>query len=455
MHLRNQNDREKVSLMNVLLIGAGYVGLVTGVVLSNTHKVTLLDVDESKIKMINQGDSPLFEPNLPQLLRLAISEGRLHACLPSEELSMQDMIFICVGTPSSSNGAVDLSSVEQATSMIFDKIDEICGDYCVLGMKSTVPPGTTRRLLLKRVHNNNQSDRIGIVSNPEFLSEGSAVENAQHPDRIIIGTNDNFAAKQTKKMHEECLGVDETVYHHTTLESAELCKYVSNCFLATKISFANEIANLAEHIPGVNFEDVMRGVGMDHRIAPSFFEPGAGFGGSCLPKDLNGLIHYAQNWLTESTPLMRTVWQVNSQRPKRLVDMLLECIGDIRSKKIAILGLAFKPGTDDTRESPSLKIIHHLNELEAEIWVHDPVVRKEDIPKSLLSKINFTMSLEDCMNNSDGCILVTKWEQYLDIGLRGIVKNMRNKTFIDGRRMFSKEEIPDGVTYRSIGMPIL
>jgi UDPglucose 6-dehydrogenase len=437
--------------MKVMIIGAGYVGLTMGVVLSATHEVTLLDVDEDKVKAINEMKSPIHEKGMSDLLTRGISEGRLRAMTPEEILGRHDVVLICVGTPSSSDGSVDLSYVESAAAMVLERANEIFSKYCVIGIKSTVPPGTTRRFVLEPLDRDGLTHRTGAAFNPEFLREGSAIEDAQKPDRIVIGASDAKALELVKRMYEECLTRSSTAFVETSLESAELCKYVSNSFLALKISFANEIANIVEKIPGANFAEVMLGVGLDSRIAPSFFGAGAGYGGSCFPKDVSELIHLAQHDLSVETPILKATQRINSERPRKLVDMLLRCIPDVHGVKISVLGLAFKPETDDIRESPSLSVIEILQTLGAEVWVHDPLLNEIQLDDEFMNSVTAVDDIDICLTNASGCILMTNWENYANTGLDGLTRLMKKKIFIDGRRAFVNDSIPSDVVYTAVG----
>ena len=437
--------------MKIMIIGAGYVGLTMGVVLSATHEVTLLDVDEDKVKTINEMKSPIHEKGISDLLTKGVSEGRLRAITPDEALGCHDIVLICVGTPSSSDGSVDLSYVESAANMVFEQANGILSKYSVIGIKSTVPPGTTRRLVLERLERDGLVHRIGAAFNPEFLREGSAIRDAQKPDRIVIGANDAKASGRVKRMYEECLTRNTTTFVETSLESAELCKYVSNSFLALKISFANEIANIIERIPGADIDDVMEGVGLDRRISPSFFGSGVGYGGSCFPKDVVGLIDYAQKEHNLETHLLTATHLINSQRPTHLVRMLLSILPDIQGRKISVLGLAFKPGTDDIRESPSLKVIEELRNLGAEVWVHDPLMSKMTLSREFKDSVNIVEDIQACLKESMACFLVTEWDEYIEQGLDNLTRLMKKKIFIDGRRAFAKDSIPSDVVYISVG----
>lgn len=436
--------------MNVLIIGAGYVGLSMGVVLAKSHDVTLVDIDESKVGMINRKESPIHERDMDNMLADAVSRNKIRAITPAEPIGNQNLVLICVGTPSMEDGSVDLSYVDKAADMIFERIEEILDNYCVIGIKSTVPPGTTRRLVSEKIAKMGYTDRLGVVFNPEFLREGSAIADATNPDRIIIGASDYKASQVLRKLYQDVLGDAASNVITISLESAELCKYVSNAFLATKISFANEIANITECVSGADIDEVMRAVGEDSRISPKFFGPGAGYGGSCFPKDVAGLMDFAERNLGVTTHILNAIQKVNSERPARVVNLLLKELPSLKGKKVSVLGLAFKPGTDDTRESPALKIIDLLHEHEADVWAHDPLVHEMDLDH-LTEKVQLTENLEECLNSSVACILVTEWEEYIQRGLAGLTDLMQGNILIDGRRAFTDTKIPEGVSYRTIG----
>jgi UDPglucose 6-dehydrogenase len=436
--------------MNVLIIGAGYVGLSMGVVLAKSHDVTLVDIDESKVAMINRKESPIYERDMDDLLADAVSRNKIRAITPAEPIGSQNLVLICVGTPSMEDGSVDLSYVDKATDMVLERIEEILDDYCVIGIKSTVPPGTTRKFVLEKIAKMGYIDRLGVVFNPEFLREGSAIADATNPDRIIIGASDYKASQVLRKMYQDVLGDAASNIITISLESAELCKYVNNAFLATKISFANEIANITERISGADIDEVMTAVGEDSRISPKFFGAGAGYGGSCFPKDVAGLVNFAEKNLGITTHILRAIQLVNSERPARVVNLLLGELPSVKGKKVSVLGLAFKPGTDDTRESPALKIIDLLHKHGAEVWAHDPLVREMNLGH-LAEKVQLTENLEECLNDSIACILVTEWDEYTQRGLVGLTKLMQGNILIDGRRVFTDTEIPEGFSYRAIG----
>jgi UDPglucose 6-dehydrogenase len=436
--------------MNVLIIGAGYVGLSMGVVLAKSHDVTLVDIDESKVAMINRKESPIHERDMDDLLADAVSRNKIRAITPAEPIGSQNLVLICVGTPSMEDGSVDLSYIDKATDMVFERIEEILDDYCVIGIKSTVPPGTTRKLVSEKIAKMGYTDRLGVAFNPEFLREGSAIADATNPDRIIIGASDYKASQVLRKLYQEILGDAASNVIIISLESAELCKYVNNAFLATKISFANEIANITERISGADIDEVMRAIGEDSRISPKFFSSGAGYGGSCFPKDVAGLMNFAEKNLGVTIHILKAIQKVNSERPARIVNLLLAELPSLKGKKVSVLGLAFKPETNDTRESPALKIIDLLHRQGADVWAHDPLVREMDL-NHLAGKVQLTENLETCLNDSVACILVTEWEEYIQSGLAGLTEIMQGNLLIDGRRVFVNAEMPEGVSYRAIG----
>ncbi|MFX1484848.1 MAG: UDP-glucose dehydrogenase family protein [Promethearchaeota archaeon] len=438
--------------MRVMIIGSGYVGLCMGVVLAKAHEVTLVDIDKHKVDMINDGKSPIYETDIDEFLNNAIARGTLIAKTTDDTFEPQDVIMIAVGTPSAEDGSVNLEYFQNAVDWIFSRESELCNhEFCVICVKSTVPPETTTNLVQTRIDKSNLSNRLATVFNPEFLREGKAIQDSLNPDRIVIGTDNPRAAQTIQSMYESCIE-NESTFVNLSRESAELCKYTSNCFLATKISFANEIANIAEKIPNADIEDVMYGVGLDSRISPLFFGSGAGYGGSCFPKDTLGLILFAERTYGVEVPILHAVDSVNKVRPKKLVDLLLECIPNLSGKKIALLGLAFKPDTDDTRYSPTYKVIDLLHSEGADVWIHDPMMKKILENVGPIPNIKIAETIEHCLSEADGCILITDWSDYKSESLEQLLSPMKTKIFIDGRRVFAKQPPSDNIIYRTIGV---
>jgi UDPglucose 6-dehydrogenase len=436
--------------MKIMVIGSGYVGLSTGVILSERHDVLLVDIDPMKVEMINRGESHIYEEGIEELLKNQISKRKIRGALLEDKFETADVVFICVGTPSGDDGSVDLSQVEAALDEIFSRLEEILDDYMIIVMKSTVPPGTTRKLVRGKIQELGIQEKVGVVFNPEFLREGTALADTRNPDRTVIGCSTSKEYEMIKQLYTQSLGADVGVFVETTLESAELCKYVNNSFLATKISFANEIANIVEKIEGADIDQVMKCVGLDNRISPKFFGSGAGYGGSCFPKDTSGLMQFSKT-LNVDTPILNAVDIVNQERPNRIVKMLEEVVGSVRDKKVAILGIAFKPGTDDTRYSPAISIINILTGKGAKVLVHDPFVERMDHVLDEIGNAKITDNIESCTLDADGAILVTDWPIYKEIGIEKLVQNMSRKVFVDGRRFFANTKIPEEIDYRTTG----
>jgi len=436
--------------MKIMIVGAGYVGLSMGAVLSRKHDVVLFDINKKVVDSINAGTSPIHEEGIGNLLQSAISDGCLRACNTASEAGTIDIILVCVGTPSNEDGSVNLSFVEDAVNNLIEHLSDLLDSYTVIALKSTVPPGTTRQLLLDRISETPYSKHVGIAFNPEFLREGTAIQDALNPDRIVIGTEDDRAFQALHNMYTEIVD-NHPVYVKTGIESAELCKYAANSFLATKISFANEWANLCEKIPGADIDEVMNAVSLDRRISASFFGAGVGYGGSCFPKDIQGAIRFAES-LNVDFPILAATQKTNASRPHHILSLLNLEVPDLQDKKIAVLGLAFKPGTDDTRDSPALRVIELLRQKSARICIHDPLASRIKLERS--SDVTLTDSVETCTKNADACILLTDWGIYKELGLKQLTEPMNNKVFIDGRRVFADEKLPEGIIYRTVGSHI-
>ncbi|TXT54857.1 MAG: UDP-glucose 6-dehydrogenase [Candidatus Thorarchaeota archaeon] len=436
--------------MKITVYGAGYVGLTTAAVLSTHHDVTVIEIDERKVELINAGETPIAEPDLAPLLRDGISRGRLKAVGSDYKNSPQDAILICVNTPSSYDGSVDLKAVDSVMQSIETNFDGYVDDYVIIGMRSTVPPGTTRTYVIDRLQKQFDSTRFGVVFQPEFLRQGHAIYDLRYPDRVIIGASDQWVYNLYKDAILPCIKRENPPVIHMSIESAEMCKYASNSFLATKISFANEMASLAEKIPHVNIDDVMDGVVADHRICDSHLRPGLGFGGSCLPKDVSGLYHLGRQRELPMN-LLESVQKVNRSTTDRLLSLVGIPLSELKGKKISILGMAFKADTDDIRDSPSIPLIQRLASYGGDIHVHDPVVNFKIVPNEIAQLFSVCDSIEDCTRDSYLAFLMTDWKEYRSIGLVKITENMREKYLVDGRRVFVNTEIPKNITYRAIG----
>lgn len=433
--------------MNITVMGTGYVGLVTGATLSDIgHKVTCLDIIESKVNELNQGKSPIFEPGLEELIQSGIKNKTLAGSIDIENcIRESDVTFICVGTPSNKDGSIDLNYIKSASSSIGRALRAKEGNHTVI-VKSTVVPLTTEETVLPIVLKKCgwKRERLGIGMNPEFLREGCAVKDAQEPDRIVIGFDDDLAKEVMHELY--------TKYNCPKLEcsprTAEFIKYASNSFLATKISFVNEMANMSNSW-GIDFKDVAEGMGLDSRISPLFLRAGAGFGGSCFPKDVKALAAASKASKIESKMLDASL-EVNDSQPLIVVEMARERLGILKGKKIAVLGLAFKPDTDDIRESRSEVVIKKLLEEDAIVTGHDPEAMKNF---KEISDIKMCNNALDALSEADCLILMTEWQEYINLDYELIKQKMSGNVIIDGRRAFDYRRMEEvGFDYKAIGL---
>lgn len=430
--------------MNIAVVGTGYVGLVTGVSLSEIgHKVTCIDIDQSKVEKMRQGFSPIYEPGLSELMKKNIADDRLFFTTDHQQgFKEADVIYIAVGTPENSDGSANLMFIEQVAKDIAHNINQ---DTIVV-TKSTVPVGTNAKIkqiieeeLINKV-------KVDIVSNPEFLKEGSAIYDSFNGDRIVIGAENDEASAVIEKVNEP-FGVP---VYKTDIKSAEMIKYASNAFLATKISFINEISNICELL-GANIEDVAKGMGLDQRIGSQFLKAGIGYGGSCFPKDTKALIQIAGN-VNYDFELLKGVVNVNKKQQGLLIQKLFDRMPSIKGKRIAVLGLAFKPNTDDMREAASIIITDELIKQGAEVVAYDPIATKN--AKSVLkAEVTYTSSPEEAINNSDAVLIVTEWDEIKGINPEAF-KTMIYPLVIDGRNCFNLDEMKNHfIEYHSVGRP--
>ena len=427
--------------MKITIIGTGYVGLVTSAILAQLeHQVIGLDIDEEKVKQLRKGKITIHEPELGKLITQGRKNNRLRFTTDySEALKEAEVVFICVGTPPQQDGSYDLKFVYAATKSIAENLKH----YAVIVIKSTVPPSTTKKV--KQILKESTDVKHDIASCPEFLREGSAVADAFHPARIVIGTETVKAKKILLKVHRKI----KAPVLETTPQSAQLIKYASNAFLATKVSFINSIAILCDKI-NVDVKEVEAGLGMDPRIGPSFLKAGLGYGGSCFPKDTWALISYAQK-LGYDFDFLKQVDQVN----KKQIDYFISKIKTIynqqlKGKTLTILGLTFKPNTDDLREARSIPLIKKLQQLGVTIHAYDPVA--VDKAKSLLPKVKFFNDPYSALADSDGLVLVTEWPEFADLDFKRLNKLMKQKIVIDGRNLYNPSKLKSlGFKYIGIG----
>jgi UDPglucose 6-dehydrogenase len=436
----------------ISIFGLGYVGLTTATCFATKANVIGFDIDTQKIEGIKTAKTTFYEPSLDDLLIQVAASGRLKTTTNYfDAILASDVTFICVDTPTNSNGYSNLNYVENATTMISNAIEQKDSWHLVV-VKSTVPPGTTSNLVRSILERNSKhlGDDFGLCMNPEFLREGSAVNDTFNPDRIIIGEIDNKSGDYLESMLKEFYGELAPPILRTSAENAELIKYTSNAFLATKISFANMIANLCEKIPGADITTVVKGIGYDKRIGSHFLSAGAGWGGSCFPKDTRALVETSKRLDCELSLIIEAI-KINEERPKRLVEMAENIIGDLDGKRISLLGLSFKPKTDDVRNAPSLRIIELLLKKGATIVVYDPVAIN-NVARIFGNKINYSQSSTECLKDSDCCILVTEWDEFKHIKPETFLELMNNPALIDGRRIYNPEEYSEKIFFKAVGM---
>lgn len=432
--------------MKIAVLGTGYVGLSTGVCLSEIgHHVFCIDINEQKINNLRKGISPIYEPGLESLVASNMTAGRLQFTTSLEEgINDAEIIIIAVGTPQGDDGAADLSYLEQAAK----DISKYVVDRNIIVIKSTVPVGTNE--YIQKIIEAECGFSVQMVSNPEFLRQGSAIHDTMNPDRIIIGSDQKAAAEKITEMY---LPLNAPIII-TDIRSAEMIKYASNAFLATKISYINEIANLCE-VVGANVEDVAYGVGKDKRIGEAFLQAGIGYGGSCFPKDVKALLHTASLHQVDFSILKETI-AINDNQQKLLVKKALKRFGDLKGKKIAMLGLSFKPETDDMREAPSIKIAHSLTKMGAEVVAYDPVAINN--AKLVLGDIiTYASSVNEAILHADALMIVTEWKEFTQLDFASVVKKMNHPIIFDGRNCLEEEQLNacENIEYYSVGRPEL
>src|ERR1051325_11212833 len=431
--------------MHIAVIGTGYVGLVTGACFAEFGvDVTCVDVDEEKIGQLLKGVMPIYEPGLEQLVAKNTQAGRLRFTTDVRQAVEQALvIFLAVGTPPKPDGSPDLSFVESAACSVADYMN----GYKVIVTKSTVPIGTGEHLRKLIGERKRTKATFGVVSNPEFLREGAAINDFMRPDRVVIGSRDEEAIAIMKDLYRP-LYLIEAPFVITSLEAAELTKYAANAFLATKVSFINEIANLCERI-GCDVQDVARGIGMDKRIGSKFLHPGPGFGGSCFPKDTRALASVARQFGSDSL-IVDAVIEVNKRQGHEMLVKIRKLVGDLKGKKIAVLGLAFKPETDDMREAPSIGIIRGLLADGALVQAYDPVAKSE--AKKILSEISYADDEYDAVRDAVALIFVTEWNQFRALDMRRIHELMATPRIADLRNICDPEDMREiGFEYVGVG----
>jgi UDPglucose 6-dehydrogenase len=431
--------------MHIAVIGTGYVGLVTGACFAEFGvDVTCVDVDVSKIEKLNKGIIPIYEPGLDQIVEKNEKAGRLRFTTDIKTaVEAAQVVFLAVGTPPKDDGSADMSFYRQAAR----DVAEAMNGYKVLVTKSTVPIGTGKWLREFVSQNQKTETEFGVASNPEFLREGAAIDDFMRPDRVVIGSNESRAIDVMKELYRP-LYLIETPIVITSLEAAELIKYAANAFLATKITFINEVANLCDAI-GCDVHDVARGMGMDNRIGRKFLHPGPGYGGSCFPKDTRALTTVADQFGVE-TRIVDAVIEANERQRDAMIPKIEKLVGDLDGKHIGILGLSFKPETDDMRESPAVDIIRVLKERGATVRAFDPAAMDE--ARHCIAGIEFASDEYDAIKDADALVIVTEWNQFRALDMQRVKSLLKAPKIADLRNIYEPEDMREmGFEYVGVG----
>jgi UDPglucose 6-dehydrogenase len=439
---------------SISVFGTGYVGLCIAVgFASKGYKVITVTHDPKKAERINKGWAPFYEPKLRELLQNAVKNGFLRCLLNYKDAVLDtDVTFITVGTPSQPSGEINLNLIERAACEIGEALQRKKAYHLVV-VKSTVVPGTTKKLVkpaLEDYSGKRCGVDFGLCMNPEFLREGSAIHDTLNPDRIVIGEYDKKSGDFLESFYRGFFKENMPPLVRTNLPTAELIKYTNNAFLATKISFINTIANICQKIPNADIMMVAKAIGMDKRISPLFLNAGLGYGGSCFPKDVKALIAFSRKLGYDPT-LLDAVEKVNVIQPYKAVELCKGFLGDLKGKRIAVLGLAFKPNTDDMREAVAIKIVDKLLKEGAEIAAYDPAAVHN--AKSIFKdKIRYVNSPIECFKNADCCIIVTEWEEFRKLKPEDFVQNMRQPILIDGRRIYDPKKYSCKLKFAAVGL---
>ncbi len=429
-------------MANITVVGVGYVGLVTGACLADLgNQVICINRSKEKSENLKKGILPIYEPGLEEIVRRNSEAGRLRFTTDWDEaMADAEFVFIAVGTPTGTEGEADLAHVNATAEEIARRIHK----EVIIVNKSTVPIGTGDWVadIVREIRGNDVP--FWVVSNPEFLREGSGVYDFMNPDRIVLGSTNRQAAERVAELYYP-LGGERII---TDLRTAEMIKYASNAFLATKISFINEIANICEAL-GADVKEVAHGMGTDHRISPHFLGAGIGWGGSCFPKDVKALIHMAELY-GESPEILRAVTHVNYDQRKRLIQKLRHILGGFRGKVIGLWGLAFKPNTDDMRDAPSISLIHMLQHEGATVKAYDPEAQEN--AQRLLKDVIFCQDPYQVAEEADALILVTEWNEFKQLDMARVKSSMRQPVLVDGRNIYDPKRMAElGFTYRGMG----
>jgi len=430
----------------------GYVGLCTASTFASRGIRTIgIDIDEARVDQIRKGKAPLHEPQLDAMLKKAIRSRLLAASSDISSAADTGTTFLTVGTPSQQDGSIDLSYVKNVTEDLGSVLREKRGYHLVV-VKSTVVPGTTNgtvRRFLEQSSGKKVGSEVGLCANPEFLKEGNAINDALHPDRIVIGSNDKKSANQLTRLYRKFYGSQLPPVILTNPESAELVKYASNAFLATKISFINTVASIAQQIPGVDVGTIAEAIGLDPRIGGLFLKAGPGYGGSCFHKDLQALINYSQNNGYDPI-LFRATEETNEQQANKVVDMAETLLGSLSNKKVVVLGLAFKKDTDDIREASSLRVINQLKTKGAHVIAYDPMAIP-NAKKQLADQISYADNSHSALKGAACAIIMTEWDEFRKLKPKDFQAYMKTPNIVDARRIYDPREF-SRLNYVAIGL---
>ena len=430
----------------------GYVGLCTAATFASRGIRTIgIDIDQSRVEQIRRGKAPLHEPQLDTMLKNTVKKNLLDATSDISVAANTGTTFLTVGTPSQPDGSIDLSYIKNATEDLGNVLRDKRGYHLVV-VKSTVVPGTTNGTVKRFLEESSRKtigSELGLCANPEFLKEGTAINDALHPDKIVIGSNDKKSASELAKLYRRFYGARLPPVILTSPEAAELVKYASNAFLATKVSFINTIANIAELIPGVDVGMIAEAIGLDPRIGGLFLKAGPGYGGSCFHKDLQALITYSQN--KNYDPLLfRATEETNEQQANRVVGLAEKLLGSLSSKRVAVLGLSFKKDTDDIREAASIRVINQLKNKGARVVAYDPMAIT-NTKKQLSEQIDYAENAHSALKGADCAIVMTEWDEIRRLRAKDFQAYMKTPNIVDARRIYKPEDF-SGLNYVSIGL---
>jgi len=441
---------------SISIVGTGYVGLCTAVgFASKGYKVVASTHDPKKAELINKGVPPFFEHDLEEIMKKVVKKGYLKCVLDRKEAVLKTRTtIVSVSTPSQPDGSIDLRFIESSAQEIGEALNKK-DTYHLVVVKSTVVPGTTENMVKPSIEKSSGKRcgvDFGLCMSPEFLREGSALYDTLHPDRVIIGENDEKSGDIFESLYRDFLGEEMPPMIRTNLSTAELIKYANNAFLATKISFINTIANICQKTPKADITVIARGVGLDKRISPLFLRAGLGYGGSCFPKDVKALIAFSKS-LGCSPVLFNAVEDVNNVQPYQAVRLAKKLMDDLAGKRVAVLGLAFKPKTDDMREAVSIKVINKLLEEGASVAAYDP---KAFVNARYVfgDRIEYARSSIECIKNAECCIVVTEWEEFKQLEPEVFIKHMKSPLVIDGRRIYNPQKFSRRLKFAAIGLSV-